>query len=177
MSTVNLRVAITGAILFPLYLNDAAAQTINVVIETRIRQAALSFQAGLKSRQTLTIHFDTKQISNTFETGVTSLSGTNLSSIRDKFVINNVQFSGSVAAFKATGQTASGIIIIPNIDYKLDITVDKSAKEIVLSGCHDGYPSYIVSVEGKTVYEFKQEFIGALFGACDINVPSTTINF
>jgi hypothetical protein len=48
-----------------------------------------------------------------------------------------------------------------------------NTREIVFSGCHDGYPSYEITVQDKEVYSFEQEILVALFGSCDINVPHT----
>lgn len=176
-STARFRILTGVAFACSLLAGKASAEPINVVIETRIRETSLSFQPGMKSRQTLTINFDSKEITNQFETGITTLVGADLKSVRDNFLVESIQFAGRVVAFRATGQTASGVAIVPNINYTLNITVDNFAEELVLSGCHDGYPSYTVSVAGKIVYDFQQEFLGALFGECDINIPSTTNSF
>jgi hypothetical protein len=163
------------ACLFPE--THAAAETAKVVIETRIKKKMLSFQAGMKSTQTIDINYDTKNISEKFETGVTELFGVQLKSVRDKFTVKQAQIVGKAAGFTAEGQTASGVLFMPNINYKFAITVDLSAREVVLSGCHDGYPSYKITSQNIEVYSFEQEIATALFGSCDINVPHTVKKF
>jgi hypothetical protein len=155
----------------------AVAQTAKVVVETRIKEKTLSFQAGMKSTQTIDINYATKSISQKFETGVTDLVGIQLNSVRDKFTVTQTHFTGKVSAFTAEGQTASGVGIMPNINYKLSIKVDMAAREVAFSGCHDGYPSYKITVQGKDVYAFEQEILLALFGSCDISVPHTVKKF
>jgi hypothetical protein len=155
----------------------AAAQTARVVIETRIKQKALSFQAGMKSTQTIDINYDTKTIDEKFSTGVTEILGLQLKSVRDKFTVTQITFAGKVAGFTAEGATASGVKFMPNINYKFSITVDMGAREVVLSGCHDGYPSYKITVENKEIYSFEQEVLAALFGSCDTKLTHTVKKF
>jgi hypothetical protein len=156
---------------------QAAGETATIVIETRIKKKTLSFQAGMKSTQTINIDYDAKRISDDFRTGVTELLGVQLKSVRDNFTVKRIKFAGKVASFEAEGETASGVVFMPNINYKFAITVDLSANEIVFSGCHDGYPSYRITVRGTEAYSFEQENATALFGSCDINVPHTVKKF
>ncbi|PBB20395.1 hypothetical protein CK219_10505 [Mesorhizobium sp. WSM4313] len=162
---------------FVTFSTAAFSETVTVVIETRIKEKTLSFEAGMKSTQTLKLNFDAQKLTSDFSTGVTNIAVTDLKSVRDKFVVEGVNFTKTAANFIAKGQTASGVLFMPDIDYKFSITVDIAAREVVLSGCHDGYPSYKVLVNNSQVYDFDQEFLGALLGTCDTDVGSITKNF
>ena len=126
----------------------------------------------MKSTQVLLIDFDKKSITPSFSTGVTSIGSIDLGSVRDKFVVDNIDFgtSGRVG-FTARGQTASGVLFMPNINYKFNMAVTPKGKG-ALSGCHDGYPAYQVTVAGKSVYDFKHQSLSLikLFGECDIEI-------
>lgn len=146
-----------------------AADPVKVEITTRI----LDFdpQAGMKSTQTLLIDFDSKKISQAFKTGVTHV-GFDIGSVRDKFVVDSVVFSSGRVGFTARGQTASGVMFMPNINYKFFIAVTPKGTGAI-EGCHDGYPAYEVTAGGKRVYEFAHKSLDLvkLFGDCDIAVP------
>jgi Protein of unknown function (DUF3238) len=147
----------------------AADDTVQVVIETRILDG--DPQAGMKSRQVIQVDFVNKRVKDTFETGTTDFFGVKLSSVRDKFLISEVNFSDGTVTFRAAGETASGVRALPSIDYNLLLTVnaDGSTK---ISGCHDGYPAYSVNVDAKTIYTFKHKSVQLikLFGSCDIQL-------
>ncbi|UCI23972.1 hypothetical protein [Mesorhizobium sp. B2-8-5] len=165
-------------ILACLSISDIArAETVSLTIETRIKEKTLSFEAGIKSTQTVVVDFSMGSVSSSFTTGVTSIGVSELKSIRDAFSVDNVAISKTAAGFDAVGQTASGVGFMPNIDYKFAITVDVSSREVVFSGCHDGYPSYKIFVNGNVVYDFDQELLVALFGSCDTKVQPTTVKF
>lgn len=72
------------------------------------------------------------------------------------------------------GSTKSGITlgIGPGIDYKFQFTGKPNKTRIL--GCHDGYPSYKIYINGKLVYYFKHKNyrLLRLFGKCDVNVDS-----
>ena len=91
-----------------------------------------------------------------------------LGSIRDKFKLNRVRFANGYAFFNVTGETATAVHVMPNINYAFDIEV--SNNEIKFSGAHDGYPSYNISVDGKSVYDCIQGHLGQLAGDSDIKV-------
>jgi hypothetical protein len=149
--------------------DDAADNTVQVVIETRILD--LDPQAGLKSRHVIQINFAKKQIRDVFETGTTSFFGIELSSVRDKFSTSEINFTDKSVRFRASGETATGVRVVPNIDYNFVFTV-KSDGTAKVSGCHDGYPAYSVTVEAKTLYEFKHKSVDLmkLFGSCDVSM-------
>ena len=72
------------------------------------------------------------------------------------------------------GSTKSGITfgVGPGIDYSFRFTGRPNNARI--SGCHDGYPSYKVYINGKIVYYFKHKKYRLLnlFGKCDVKVDS-----
>ena len=147
-----------------------AADPVKVEITTRI--LAFDPQAGMKSTQTILIDFESKTISQTFKTGVTHV-GFDVGSVRDQFVVDNVDFSDGRVGFTARGQTSSGVMFMPNIYYKFFIAVSPKGLG-ALEGCHDGYPAYEVLAEGKKVYEFAHKSLDLikLFGDCDIIIPT-----
>lgn len=170
-------VMLLGSVAVLLSAQQAMALPDAVVVETRIKEGALSFQAGMKSRHTVKIDYSSRSLSSDFLTGVTNLVGIELGSVRDRFTVYSPIFSGEVASFIMEGQTASAVGVLPNINYRFTITVDRAAREIVVSGCHDGYPSYSIIVGDTEVYSFEQEFLAALFGSCDIVVASRTVKY
>lgn len=163
---------------FVLYFPSIAfSQTATIQIETRIADINGAAQPGVKSIHTIDIDYAKRLINDSFSTGVTKIGDVVLSSVRDGFKVSNVQIVGKVAALTARGQTASGVLLLPNIDYRFDITVDMQSREVLISGCHDGYPSYKVSVLGKIVYQFQQRSLVDLLGNCDIVIPPKTAKF
>lgn len=147
-----------------------AQSAVQIVVETAI----LKFdpQPGMKTRQVLQVDFDRRHVIGTYETGTTEFFGVNLEAVRKNFVVEEVDFSDGKATFKVTGQAASGVSALPDIDYKFKMTVWPDGTAIV-RGCHDGYPSYRVTVEGKEQYFFGHEPMGQfkLLGHCDVRLP------
>jgi len=142
---------------------------IQIEIETAIRNVSwYTQQVGQKSLQRITIDFDAKTVKDQVFTGTTKILFLELQSIRDKFKVDRIRFVGDKAFFNATGQTASGVGVMPDIDYTFDIEVSKGI--IKYSGAHDGYPSYNISVDGVSVYDCIQGWIGQLFGSSDVTV-------
>ena len=142
---------------------------VRVVIETAILSP--DDQAGMKSRHTLLVDFAERRVGDTFETGVTDIGFGPISSVRDNFRVSNVRFLGDRVVLTATGETASGVRILPNINYTFELTVDRDGV-VRVAGCHDGYPAYTVIANGVTVYSFRH-LPGnrrALWGNCDVQV-------
>lgn len=146
-----------------------ADNTIQVVIETRILDG--DPQAGMKSRHVVHISFDEQKVRETFETGTTKVFGVELSSVRNNFMVSNIAFSSESVSFSVKGETASGVGVVPNINYEFAMTVKRDGTATV-SGCHDGYPAYSITVNGKQVYSFKHKSLHLLnlFGSCDIKI-------
>ncbi len=131
-------------------------------------------QVGMKSTQVLFVDFDKKRVTQYFSTGVTTLGPVELGSVRDKFVIANVDFSSAGrVGFTARGQTASGVLFMPNINYNFQLAITPNGKGTI-AGCHDGYPAYQVTVGKKTIYNYKHPSISLvkLFGECDIEIKN-----
>ncbi len=140
------------------------------LVETRI----LDFdpQAGMKSQHFYFVDFSKQEVTSFFETGTTKIDlgviEFDVSSIRDNFRVSSVSFNDSVASFTLEGTTASGVAVMPDIDYRLDYTITESGK-VSIQGCHDAYPAYLVQHQGQNVYSHSHESMDLikLFGTCD----------
>lgn len=161
------------AFLMSACVSTAYAEQVEGLIETRI----LDFdpQSGVKSHHFFFIDFDKKTVTDAYNTGTTELFfGISLDSIRDNFQISNISFQDEKVNFVITGTTATGVGIVPSIDYKFSLEVEKSGSGSI-TGCHDGYPAYLVQINGKNVYEFKHKAMHVLnlFGSCDISTNTS----
>lgn len=165
--TRSLAIAVAGML---ATAGTVFAAPLELVIKTEIREKTAAFQVGVKSIQTIAIDFDAQTISSVVTTGTTDIGVADLKSVRDSFSVANASFAGQTVSFNATGETASGVLVMPNINYALRLDIDLNARTARVSGCHDGYPSYEVSVSGSQVYSFEQEYLLALFGSCDTQV-------
>jgi hypothetical protein len=147
-----------------------------IEIETAIRPiSCLSFQAGQKSFHRITVSFAKRDINSEVTTGHTKLLGLKLRSIRDDFEVTNQGFTsdGSHAFLDVRGQTASMAVGIVAINYAFKIQLTQNS--ISFSGAHDGYPSYNIAVNGKSVYDHVQGWIGQLAGDADTTVDRKDI--
>lgn len=144
--------------------------TVKIEIETAIRKLSWSsFQSGEKSIQTVEVNFSKETISSEYRTGHTEVLGISVGSIRDGFNIENKHFSADgIASFRATGETASAVGCMPNINYSFWFKV--SPKIVLFGGTHDGYPSYNIAINGKSEYDYVQGHLGQLLGDSDISV-------
>ena len=146
-----------------------------IEIETAIRKTSwATVQPGKKSLQTITVDFDNREISSKYTTGITKFMGMELDSVRDNFKLTKGRFnSDGDASFSVIGETATGVRVLPNINYQFDF-FKVSASTVSFCGNHDGYPSYNISVNGKSAYDFIQGFVWQLAGKSDINVLRKT---
>jgi hypothetical protein len=55
------------------------------------------------------------------------------------------------------------------IDYSLNFTLNYCKKWGHLLGNHDGFPDYIIRVQKKKIYHWKQQTIFSLFGSGEID--------
>lgn len=104
-------------------------------------------------------------------------------STRNKFTERAIRWDGcsrgdtpmKCVKLQITGRTGSGVQVIPNIDYDFTIFLSHDGLSAI-HGCHDGYPTYLVTVNGQTLYHFRHKPIRLfkLFGNCDIK-PRTSI--
>jgi hypothetical protein len=142
---------------------------VRLVIETAILSP--DPQAGMKSRQTLLIDFAERRIGNDFQTGTTNVLGSPRGSVRDNFRVTDVRFVGDRVVLTAVGETASGVRVMPNINYSFELTVQRTGA-VRVTGCHDAYPAYSITANGETVYSFRHRpwNLIALFGACDVRI-------
>jgi len=124
---------------------------LTIVIRTEI----LSFdpQAGMKSEQNIQVDFSRSTVRTSFVTGKTAVGPLRLNSIRDSFKVSRVVFSPSGVNFAVQGQTATGVTILPAINYEMAFELNASGQGNV-SGKHDGYPAYFVRVLGRPVYSY-----------------------
>ena len=56
------------------------------------------------------------------------------------------------------------------INYDLNLRFNSSSGSWSVFGTHDGFPSYVVAVDGVVIYDYTQGSIGQLFGCCDVEV-------
>ena len=146
---------------------------VTIEIETAIRRISwATSQVGQKSMHTIVVDLGAKRITASYRTGVTHMLGVNISSARDSFRIVAPRFPGNEAHFLASGETASGVRVMPNINYDFNFQVTPT--EVRIGGSHDGYPSYHVAVNGRSAYDYIQGNITQLLGSSDITVPRTT---
>ncbi len=150
------------------------ADAIIIEIETEIRKLSwATAQAGQKSVQRITVDLASRKIRSMYLTGKTKILFLELSSIRDSFKLLRPRFNTmGTALFSTRGQTASGVYIMPNINYEFDFEV--SPTEVKFSGKHDGYPSYNIAVNGASAYDYVQGHLGQLVGMGDVKVRMKT---
>lgn len=141
----------------------------DMVIVTEIR--APDPQAGMKSTHRVRIDFERRTITEDYTTGTTDFFGVSLPSIRNNFRVSNTQFGTNQVRFRVTGETASGVGVVPNINYRFDVQLNRSGQSTI-TGCHDGYPAYEIRYRHVMLYWFKHKPINVLnlFGTCDVAV-------
>ncbi len=159
-----------------LSVSAAHAQDVQEgIVETRI----LDFdpQSGMKSQHLYFINFTDRTVNASVTTGSTSINlgvvQFDVGSIRDNFVVSDVTFNDSRVTFLLSGTTASGTGVTPDIDYRLKFVVTRNGKASV-TGCHDGYPAYLVQHNGREIYRFNHKSLDllSLFGTCDVVVAA-----
>ena len=151
-------------------------RVVTIEIETAIRNVSWATpQVGMKSVQKIHIDFRRKQITNEFVTGETHIGPLSLPSIRDDFKVTRASFYDKSVWLSLVGETASGVYVMPNINYRFDILLYQAPKVLAITGAHDGYPSYNVAVNGESVYDYVQGYICQLAGKEDIVVHRKSI--
>ena len=154
----------------------SAAQHV-LTIETRIDPS--DPQAGMKSKHRISLNLRSKTIRQHFETGTTKIFEKTLYSIRDNFKNKVVKWYRTAdhraVRLSVSGHTASGVRVLPGIDYKFTVTIVDTG-QVAIDGCHDGYPSYLIKIGGTTVYHHRHKptRLYKLFGKCDVNVRVRT---
>lgn len=151
---------------------------ITIKIETAIRNVHWStVQAGVKSKHVIDIDPSTRSICEDVHTGKTIIFGSSWDSIRDDFKVRNKVYSDDYIKFSAKGETATAVGVLPNINYFFRFIVYPSKRLITFNGCHDGYPSYNISVNGKSVYDYVQGVVLQLAGDGDVVVAKSNVHW
>lgn len=154
----------------------APLPTYTIEIVTAIRDVKGALEVGEKSRQILILDCAKRTLNKpaptTGKTWVPVFGNRN--AVRTRFEASLDDVHDNVFLLSAFGQTASGVYIMPDIDYRLRLAVDPVRRRIHLTGAHDGFPTYSVLVDGRTVYEFEQglfvEAYADLAGTSDVPV-------
>lgn len=116
---------------------------------------------GMKSSHRIAVDFKTRTLRRVHvKTGTTY----GIPSTRNKFSENIVGWDacgrGGVPTdcvkIQLKGSTASGVRVIPNIDYDLSVYVTHDGLAAI-RGCHDGYPTYLVRINERVLYHFKHQ--------------------
>lgn len=140
---------------------------VTFVIKTEI----LSFdpQPGMKSQQTLNINFSEQRVHSSFVTGQTHVGPISLDSVRNSFTVSDARFAGTSVTFNVVGQTATGVRVLPNIDYSMQFAVNADGSGEI-SGAHDGYPAYSVKQGTQVIYQYnhKSMELWRLAGTSDV---------
>lgn len=151
---------------------------ITIKIETAIRNVHWStVQAGVKSEHVIDIDPSTRSICDYPYTGKTKILGRGYGSIRDNFKVYNKVYCDDYVKFSAKGETATPVGFLPNINYHFKFIAYPSKRLITFNGCHDGYPSYNISVNGKSVYDCVQGVVVELFGSRDVKVRKSNVHW
>ena len=172
ISSLNL-LRIFAAVLLSVPISAWAMDNQEGIVETRI----LDFdpQAGVKSQHFYFIDFVKQTVTDSSVTGSTTIEigdfSFDVASIRDNFGVSDVAFAGDVVTFVMAGSTASGTMVTPDIDYRLNFRVTRDG-DVSVGGCHDAYPAYLVQHDGKDIYRFEHKSLDllSLFGTCDTPV-------
>ena len=129
--------------------------SMSVIHTFLVRTEILPFdpQPGMKSEQTLDVDFTSRTVRSSSRTGHTHIGPITLSAARSKFSVFGVVFSPTGVTFTAVGTTASGVLVLPNIDYSIRFQVIPAGTGWI-DGNHDGYPAYKVSKGSKVVYAY-----------------------
>ncbi|WP_299616039.1 hypothetical protein [uncultured Tateyamaria sp.] len=137
---------------------------LDVMIRTEIESG--NPQAGLKSEHTITLEVETGKLRKTkLELGKSDFGIFEASPFKFQNgfpePVSKLRGDGTIT-LSVTGTTATPALIFPSIDYRFDLVIDPSKGSVLVSGNHDAYPSYSISI-GKPdnqVYEFKHENLG-----------------
>jgi hypothetical protein len=122
----------------------------------------------MKSTQEVVVDKGTGSFSQSFKTGHTHLLGHDFSSRGDDFRASVSESDRSITV-NMKGETASRLFPFM-IDYDFTVTYDRASGYSSVYGTHDGFPSYVLSVDGQVIYNYQQGFIGQLLGCCDVTV-------
>lgn len=137
------------------------AEQHKVVITTQIDQGTV--QAGLKSTQTVVVDLATHRAESDHWTGLTEIGPMKFASVDDKFEATASGNASGGTTVEIKGRTRSGVRFMPPIDYRMKL-VSSSNGAFLLTGCHDEFPSYNVTINGEEVYDYPHPKIDGLAG-------------
>ena len=151
-----------------LSLSVLADNRSNIRVVTEIEDELIF--SGIKSEHS----YHWKLHKHSVVTGTTDISFPGGFTYKIQSVRNNFRSWRNKEGVFMKGSTKSGMTfgVGPGIDYSFRFTGRPNNTRI--SGCHDGYPSYKIYINGKLVYYFKHKSIRVLklFGKCDVKVDS-----
>lgn len=151
---------------------------ITIKIETAIRNVHWStVQAGVKSEHVIDIDPSARLICDEWVTGETVILKRRYGGIRNDFKVYNKVYCDDFIKFSAKGETATPVGILPNINYFFKFIVYPSKRLITFNGSHDGYPSYNISVNGRSVYDCIQGAVLYLWGGGDVKVGKSNVHW
>lgn len=156
-------------------IRKEALPKLKIEIVTAIRPVRGAYQVGEKSRQVLLLDCEKRVLIPLSVTlGDTRIGPIALKAVRNKFTFDLYDSSSERFSMFIQGQTASGVRFMPDIDYRLNISIDVRNRRIRLAGAHDGFPSYSIFVDGKLIYDYEQnifvEAVVGLMGTSDVVV-------
>lgn len=174
----------TGRPFWPLRSRGSASRdhddtvrlpTLKIEVVTAIRDSGGAIEVGEKSRQAMLLDCGTPALHEfPMALGKTKIGPITLQPVRSNFRASLYDSANDIFRLLLSGQTASGVLVMPDIDYQLQISVDPRKRRVHITGSHDGFPSYSVLIDGKTVYDYEQNiFIEApveLMGKSDVSV-------
>lgn len=104
-----------------------------------------------------------------YNTRVTELFGREWDSVFDGFS-EGVRNTGDSVIVDMTGKTGSLFMFGIEINYDLSLRFNRTSGTWSVSGTHDGFPSYVVTVDGVMIYNHNQGSLSQLLGCCDAEV-------
>jgi len=147
-----------------------APRVILIEIVTEIRRPVSALiPSGEKSRQI--VRFDSRSATAPSTVKLGSTYG--IPATRNQFESEVLSSNSPRFSLWIKGQTASGVQLIPDIDYHFRVDIDLASKTLRVTGSIDAYPSYSMLVDGVNVFDNQQQSIVDLLGDAD----DVTVNF
>ncbi len=152
---------------------------IQIIIQSIIRKTDTSAQEGVKSTQLFIFDGEyhrsddgqLRQYLTTYSVGTTHIPCFGeKEGVRNSFDVTDFLHKSEVLNFWMTGETASAVRFLPNINYKMYFVIDQKNKIFTISGSNDGYPSFVAFIKDgdsamKKIYDCQQGYLTELFGS------------
>jgi hypothetical protein len=144
-----------------LFIQLQLRQT-SIEVVTVIRPPAM--QAGVKTKQFVGVTDAGKIIATTNYVGRTSVGVGAPKGVVNAF--RQIAYGRDREVIVSMYAQAHSALLPPklSIRYQFQVTLDFNLRKGKLSGFHERYPSYTVSVGGKQIYDFQQERFSGLSG-------------